>query len=315
MPCANRPDVLLFDEAIARHLRGTTGSDEKPLRVSRDPVLLDRIERLLHHRLRLKFANGDTGLADIRRDIRFRTFKASERYLVRVEKNNAKSSPDIEQSWVPRVESEVKLHVLLQSRIAAAQGKPSFLNDALSVRETKAYKPRGIHASSARPNSAATNRIQPIAMPATAQDPFDLNRFIEAQAVNYADAIAELRAGRKQTHWAWYVLPQIDGLGSSSRSARFALSGLDEARAYLDHPTLGPRLRECVAAMNAHGYVNPESVLGAIDARKFHSCITLFARVAERNSVFHHALNKYFQGIEDADTLAILARHATPPTT
>lgn len=134
----------------------------------------------------------------------------------------------------------------------------------------------------------------------------DLSRFLEAQAGNYDDAIAELRAGRKTTHWSWYVLPQVAGLGSSRMSVRYAISGLAEARAYLDEPTLGARLRECVAAINDHRGTPPEAILGAIDARKFHSCVTLFSLVAEPGSVFHEALAQHFSGKPDPLTMTIL---------
>ena len=117
------------------------------------------------------------------------------------------------------------------------------------------------------------------------QDPHDLDRFLEAQAANYGQALAELRAGRKRSHWSWYVLPQIRGLGSSPLSVRYAISGLAEAGAYLDHPVLGARLRECVAAMNDNAGSDAAAILGGIDARKFRSCLTLFAQVAEAGSL------------------------------
>lgn len=145
-----------------------------------------------------------------------------------------------------------------------------------------------------------------------AEDPFDLGRFVQAQAANYREALAELRAGRKRTHWSWYVLPQIRGLGSSALSVRYAVSSLAEAKAYLSHPVLGPRLRECVAAMNAHSGRSEVAILGDVDARKFHSCITLFAQVAEPDSPFHVALAKYYSGSQDSATLALLARQADP---
>ena len=144
-------------------------------------------------------------------------------------------------------------------------------------------------------------------MPA-ARDPYDLNRFVQAQAANYELALSELRAGRKRTHWSWYVLPQIVGLGSSPMSVRYALSGLAEAKTYLDHPVLGARLRECVAAMNAQAGSSAAAILGDIDAKKFHSCATLFAQVAGAGSIFADALNKFFAGVQDPATLAILAR-------
>lgn len=137
-------------------------------------------------------------------------------------------------------------------------------------------------------------------------DPFDLERFVQAQDRNYGDAIAELRAGRKRTHWSWYVLPQLRGLGTSAMSVRYGLSGLPEARAFLDHPVLGPRLAACVAAVNGHGGTTPEAILGAIDARKFHACVTLFSRAAPPGSVFHEALARHFAGQPDALTLSRL---------
>lgn len=142
------------------------------------------------------------------------------------------------------------------------------------------------------------------------QDHYDLHRFVEAQAANYDDALTELRAGRKCTHWSWYVLPQIRGLGSSPMSLRYAISGLAEARAYLDHPILGARLRECIAAMNAHAGLDAATILGGIDSQKFHSCLTLFAQVAEQDSPFHNALATFFSGAEDPATMTILARQA-----
>jgi uncharacterized protein (DUF1810 family) len=142
------------------------------------------------------------------------------------------------------------------------------------------------------------------------QDPHNLDRFVEAQASTYDEALAELRAGRKRTHWSWYVLPQIQGLGSSAMSARYAISGLPEAKAYLNHPILGARLRECVAAMNAHQGLSASAILGDVDAKKFHSCLTLFAQVAGEGSPFHEALAKYFSGALDPATIAILAHQA-----
>lgn len=145
-------------------------------------------------------------------------------------------------------------------------------------------------------------------MPTQPQDPHDLRRFLEAQAVNYEKALAELRGGLKRSHWSWYVLPQVRGLGSSAMSVRYGISGLPEAEAYLEHPILGPRLLECVAAMNAHRGRNAEAILGTIDAKKFHSCLTLFAQVAGTGTAFQESLEKYFSGVQDAATMAILRR-------
>ena len=140
------------------------------------------------------------------------------------------------------------------------------------------------------------------------KDSYDLNRFLEAQAANYEQALAELRAGRKRSHWSWYILPQIQGLGASQMAVRYAISGLSEAMAYLAHPVLGARLRECIAAMNAHAGQSAAAILGDIDAKKFRSCVTLFAQVAESDSPFHVALARYFCGVEDPATIATLAR-------
>jgi uncharacterized protein (DUF1810 family)/catechol 2,3-dioxygenase-like lactoylglutathione lyase family enzyme len=139
-----------------------------------------------------------------------------------------------------------------------------------------------------------------------ANDPFELERFLEAQATSYAQALSELRAGRKRTHWSWFILPQIVGLGASPMSVRFAIRSLAEARAYLEHPVLGARLRECVAAMNSHTGLGASEVLGEIDAQKFRSCLTLFAHADSSEPVFGEALDKYFSGTPDAATLGIL---------
>jgi len=143
-----------------------------------------------------------------------------------------------------------------------------------------------------------------------AQDPFDLGRFVEAQARSYEQALAELHAGEKRTHWSWYVLPQIKGLGSSPMSVRYAISGAAEASAYMGHPLLGARLRETVEAINAHRDLSPADILGAIDAQKFHSCVTLFAQVSAEGSPFHAALVRHFSGVPDRNTMNILANQS-----
>lgn len=139
------------------------------------------------------------------------------------------------------------------------------------------------------------------------QDPHNLNRFVEAQAQSYAQALRELQAGRKQSHWIWYVLPQIHGLGMSGMSVRYAIASLDEARAYLAHPVLGPRLRECVAAINAQQAKSAVDILGGIDAQKYRSCLTLFI-AAGAGPEFQRALDHYYDGEPDAKTLAILQK-------
>ncbi|MFO1312787.1 MAG: DUF1810 domain-containing protein [Burkholderiales bacterium] len=139
-----------------------------------------------------------------------------------------------------------------------------------------------------------------------ASDPFDLERFVAAQRANYDGALAELRAGRKASHWMWYVLPQLRGLGQSPMARRYGIASLDEARAYLAHPVLGPRLRACVEAMNALPGSDAAAVLGTIDAVKFRSCLTLFLAVAPAEPWLCAALAKYFGGQGDGRTRALL---------
>ena len=141
-------------------------------------------------------------------------------------------------------------------------------------------------------------------------DPYDLDRFLEAQAQNYEEALAELRAGRKRTHWSWYVLPQITGLGSSPMSVRYAISGAAEATAYIHHAVLGARRLQTVAAINAHKALSAADILGVVDAQKFHSCVTLFAQVSTEGSPFHEALAKYFSDTPDRNTMHLLANQA-----
>ena len=142
-------------------------------------------------------------------------------------------------------------------------------------------------------------------------DPFDLQRFVEAQDAGGAHetALAELRAGRKRTHWMWFVLPQLAGLGSSAMARRYALSGLAEARAYRAHPVLGPRLLACAAALaDADPALAPDAatVLGPVDAAKLRSSMTLFARAAPDEPVFAAVLDRYFGGEADPATLSRL---------
>jgi len=141
----------------------------------------------------------------------------------------------------------------------------------------------------------------------TSPDPFDLDRFVQAQAAHYADAIAELQAGRKTTHWSWYVLPQLAGLGTSPMARRYAIASLDEARAYLAHPVLGPRLHACVSAINGHPDLTADAILGPVDAMKFRSCLTLFLQVAPEATDLQAALDTFFGGERDPATLSRLA--------
>lgn len=143
---------------------------------------------------------------------------------------------------------------------------------------------------------------------AAAVDPFELARFVQAQSTGYAQALAELRAGRKRGHWIWYVLPQLRGLGMSSTSAYYGIGSLGEARAYLAHPVLGPRLRECVEAVCRHEGLSAEQIFGALDAMKFRSCLTLFAAAEGDSSVFARALGQFFGEQRDERTLELLAQ-------
>lgn len=144
------------------------------------------------------------------------------------------------------------------------------------------------------------------AMTLAHDDPYNLARFVDAQANDYSRALAELRTGKKLTHWIWYVLPQLRGLGSSSRANYYGIGSLAEAGAYLSHPILGQRLRECVAAINSLTGVSAVEVLGRTDAAKFQSCLSLFRVVDPTSSGFGEALAKYFAGIPDERSLALL---------
>ena len=137
-------------------------------------------------------------------------------------------------------------------------------------------------------------------------DPYDLNRFLEAQATNYADALAELRAGRKRSHWMWYVFPQIAGLGNSAMSARYSIRSEDEARAYLAHPILGPRVVECAEAVLAIKNRSARDIMGSPDDWKLRSSATLFAEVSEPGSVFERVVKQYYSSDPDSKTLEIL---------
>lgn len=136
--------------------------------------------------------------------------------------------------------------------------------------------------------------------------PFDLARFLQAQDGPYAQALAELEAGRKRSHWIWYVLPQLRSLGRSTMAREYGIQGLDEAVAYLAHPVLGPRLLACVQAMLTHRDRSATDILGEIDAMKFRSCLTLFHAAAPEVSCFADALRAFYQGMPDVQTLRLL---------
>ena len=137
-------------------------------------------------------------------------------------------------------------------------------------------------------------------------DPYDLDRFVRAQETSYTQALSELRTGRKRTHWMWYVFPQLEGLGSSPTAVRYAISGLDEAEAYLAHPVLGPRLMECSETVLRHAALPASSMFGYPDDMKLRSSATLFARVSPAGSVFHRMLDTFFEGQPDETTLRLL---------
>ena len=139
--------------------------------------------------------------------------------------------------------------------------------------------------------------------------PFDLARFVDAQAGIYDTVLAELRAGRKRSHWMWFVFPQLRGLGSSPTAVRFGITGLAEAQAYLDHPVLGPRLRECTALVNALDGASMEDVFGWPDYLKLRSSMTLFGVAAgSEDTDFIAVLDTFYGGEQDAKTLALLDR-------
>ena len=143
-------------------------------------------------------------------------------------------------------------------------------------------------------------------MPSDATDPFDLNRFVQAQEHDYARALVEIRNGRKRSHWMWYIFPQFEGLGHSSMSKRYSIKSRAEAEAYLRHPILGPRLMECCeAAVQVEGR-SAHEIFGSPDDLKLKSCVTLFGQISPRGSVFEQVLDKYFQGARDDSTLRLM---------
>jgi len=132
---------------------------------------------------------------------------------------------------------------------------------------------------------------------------FNLERFVDAQAGVYDQVLAELRAGRKRSHWMWFIFPQIAGLGQSDMARRYAIASTDEAAAYLAHPVLGPRLRTCAAAVAAHDDRPADAIFDYPDNLKFHSSMTLFADVAPDEAVFQTCLDRFFDGAGDPATL------------
>lgn len=141
----------------------------------------------------------------------------------------------------------------------------------------------------------------------SAPDPFDLQRFVDAQARVYHTVVEELRAGRKRSHWIWFVFPQLHGLGSSPTAARYAISSLEEADAYLRHEVLGPRLHECTRLVNRITGRSITDIFGSPDDLKVRSSMTLFARATDDNRDFVELLEAYYGGEEDPMTLRALS--------
>jgi uncharacterized protein (DUF1810 family) len=137
-------------------------------------------------------------------------------------------------------------------------------------------------------------------------DSYDLQRFEAAQEGVYEGALDELRAGRKTGHWMWFIFPQIAGLGMSAMSRRYAISSLAEARAYLSHPVLGPRLAECARVLTDLRGRSAHDIFGGIDSVKLRSSMTLFARASEDGSIYQEVLDRYFDGGADEQTIARL---------
>jgi uncharacterized protein (DUF1810 family) len=134
-------------------------------------------------------------------------------------------------------------------------------------------------------------------------DLYRLERFVAAQDGVYDDAVAELRRGRKTSHWMWFVFPQIAGLGRSATAQRYAIGSLDEARAYLEHPVLGPRLIESASILLGNDDATAEQIFGQIDAMKLRSSMTLFRHAAPDEPVFGRVIDRFFEGAEDAETV------------
>ncbi|HEX8554687.1 MAG TPA: DUF1810 domain-containing protein [Sphingomonas sp.] len=137
-------------------------------------------------------------------------------------------------------------------------------------------------------------------------DAFDLDRFVAAQEATYARVLTELGRGRKTSHWMWFIFPQVAGLGSSDMSRRYAIRSLEEAQAYLAHPLLGARYRECVAVLQDLVGTTAEAVLGAVDAAKLHSSLTLFFQATPDDPLFAAALQRWFRGDKDRRTVGLL---------
>jgi uncharacterized protein (DUF1810 family) len=141
---------------------------------------------------------------------------------------------------------------------------------------------------------------------ASAKDPYDLQRFIQAQDPVYDEVCGELRNGRKESHWMWFIFPQLRGLGHSQMAVKFGIASREEAEEYLKHPILGPRLRECSRLVNLVEGRSIRQILGHPDDLKFRSSMSLFASIAPEEQVFQEALQKYFGGEQDRLTVELL---------
>ena len=141
-----------------------------------------------------------------------------------------------------------------------------------------------------------------------AGDPYDLSRFVHAQEGDYERALAELHSGQKRTHWMWYIFLQLDGLAFSATAKRYAIKSVEEATAYLAHPILGPRLRQCAEAVLRIEGRSATAIFGSPDDLKLRSCATLFASVSPPGSVFDRLLDTYYRGERDGKTLQLLGR-------
>ncbi|QTH11747.1 DUF1810 domain-containing protein [Pseudomonas corrugata] len=137
-------------------------------------------------------------------------------------------------------------------------------------------------------------------------DTYNLFRFVEAQRPVFSSVMDELRAGRKTSHWMWFIFPQLEGLGRSGMAARFAISGLAEARAYLQHAVLGPRLEACVTTVLQHHDMSARQIFGSPDDLKFRSCLTLFMTAQPESALYPQALDQFYSGEPDSRTLLLL---------
>ena len=143
-------------------------------------------------------------------------------------------------------------------------------------------------------------------------DSYELSRFVRAQQVDFERALAEIQAGKKRTHWMWYIFPQLDGLAFSATSKYYAIKSMEEARAYLEHPLLGPRLRQCAEAAHRIEGRSATEIFGSPDDMKLKSCATLFACVSPPSSLFERLLAKYYGGERDDKTLRLLGLDSEP---